>query len=227
MVPTSADSLLSGTRGRSHWGRRSRTSSRLFVIAAIVTVLAPVVSIAQTVTVGAGSYTTAQPPGTSGPPATIFRTGSGPVRTHQFWSSKYWNPLGTAPAPVNMFPDPWSIQVTASGLTGGDFGSVLVGDNGTGPGSFFFKPFQPDLTIGVQGLNTSTVNVANPTDWMVEFNFGPLTTRVGRGMPFIYGLTNGAHPTVTFAGAPTIFASNGKVLGVRIGGRNCGLFGTT
>jgi endoglucanase Acf2 len=124
-----------------------------------------------------------------------------------------------------MFPEPLSIQATASGLAAGYFPGVQVGNNGTGPGTFFFKPFQPDLTIGVAGLNATTVNVSNYSDWTVDLNFGPIMTRVGRGMPFVYGITTGGNPTVRFSGPPTIFANNGNVLGVSIAGNSYGLFG--
>src|SRR5262245_60708263 len=81
MAPSSAESILSDMLDRSLGVRHSRT--RVLVLVALVVLLTPAVITAQTVAVGAGSYTTAQPAGTSGPPATIFRTGSGPVRTHQ------------------------------------------------------------------------------------------------------------------------------------------------
>jgi endoglucanase Acf2 len=174
---------------------------------------------AQTVGVGAGSYTTSVPPGFAGPQSTIYETHGGPIPTHKFWTSKYWNPHGFAPGPIYMFPEPLSIQVTANGLVAGYFPSV--NNNGT----WFNKPFQPDLTVGVDGLNAGAVNVSRYSDWTADFDFGPITTRVGRGMPFVYVTTNGSNPTVTFTGQPTIFANNGNTLGVSIAGNNYGLFG--
>jgi endoglucanase Acf2/regulation of enolase protein 1 (concanavalin A-like superfamily) len=174
---------------------------------------------AQTVGVGAGSYTTSAPPGSAVPQSTIYETHGGPIPTHKFWTSKYWNPHGFAPGPVYMFPEPLSIQVTANGLVAGYYPSV------NNNGLWFNKPFQPDLTVGTDGLNTGAVNVSRYSDWTVDFDFGPITTRVGRGMPFIYVTTNGSHPTVTFNGQPTIFANNGNILGVSIAGNNYGLFG--
>ena len=118
-----------------------------------------------------------------------------------------------------MFPEPLSIQVTANGLVAGYF--PRVNNNGL----WFNKPFQPDLTVGVDGLNAGAVNVNRYSDWTADFDFGPITTRVGRGMPFVYVTTNGSNPTVTFNGQPTIFANNGNILGVSIAGNNYGLFG--
>lgn len=174
---------------------------------------------AQTVGVGSGSYTTSAPPGGASPQSAIYETHGGPIPTHKFWTSKYWNPHGFAPGPIYMFPEPLSIQVTANGLVAGYYPSV------NNNGLWFNKPFKPDLTVGVDGLNAGAVNVSRYSDWTVDFDFGPITTRVGRGMPFVYVMTNGSNPTVTFNGQPTIFANNGNILGVSIAGVNYGLFG--
>ena len=121
---------------------------------AISTSLAiPSTTEAQTVSVGAGSYSAVQPPGTvsPGPP---FRTVGGPVPTHKFWTSKYFSPMG-----FSMEPQPWYVQTTPTGLRGGHFPDVILGNNGQGANTFFFQPFQPDLTIGHAGLNVNSVNV--------------------------------------------------------------------
>ena len=120
---------------------------------------------AQTVGVGAGSYTTSVPPGFAGPQSTIYESHGGPIPTHKFWTSKYWNPHGFAPGPIYMFPEPLSIQVTANGLVAGYF--PRVNNNGL----WFNKPFQPDLTVGVDGLNAGAVNVSRYSDWTVRFQF--------------------------------------------------------
>lgn len=176
---------------------------------------------AQTVSVGAGSYTTALPAGAATPPSTVYKTHAGPPATHKFWTAKYFVPQGNtlSGGPYYMFPEPLSIAVQPSGLRIGYFATVANN------GSWFNKPYQPDLTIGSAGLNASVVNVSAVSDWTADFNFGPITTRVGRGMPFVYVLTNGTKPTITFTGTPTIVANNGNYLGVSIAGNNYGLFG--
>jgi endoglucanase Acf2 len=90
--------------------------------------------------------------------------------------------------------------------------------------TFYIQPYEPDLTLGVVGLNATSIPVSAYSDWTVDFNFGPITTRVGRGMPFVYAYTDGSNPTVTFSGQPTVFANNGNVLGASIAGNNYGLF---
>jgi endoglucanase Acf2 len=183
---------------------------------------------AQTVHMGAGSYTTTLPAGAAAPSGQIFNTVAGPKPTHRFWTAKNWyadNIIngavtfgGGGGGPFNMFPQPLGMQTTASGLLMGFDAAVLNG------GTFFNQPFEGDLTLGVAGLNTASVAVSAYTDWTVDFNFGPMTTRVGRGMPFVYVTTNGSNPTVTFAGQPTVFANNGNILGVSIANNNYGLF---
>jgi endoglucanase Acf2 len=203
---------------RFEYSNRQRSRFHL-ILAAMILLIVSVGANAQTVPVGAGSYTTVAPPGVPTPQTNIFRTGGGPVNSHKFWTSKYWDPLGFNPGPINMFPEPLSLQVLANGLAAGYHPTVH--NNGT----WFNKPFQHDLTIGTAGLNASAVNISDSSDWAVDFNFGPITTRVGRGMPFVYVLTNGSNPTVTFTGQPTVFANNGNILGVSIAGNSYGLFG--
>jgi len=176
---------------------------------------------AQTVSVGAGSYTTALPAGAATPPSLVYKTHSGPPATHKFWTAKYFVPQGNTRSGGSyfMFPDPLSIAVLPSGLRIGYFNTVM--NNGT----WFNQPYQPDLTIGSAGLNAGVIKVSAVSDWTADFNFGPITTRVGRGMPFVYVLTNGTKPTITFTGTPTFFSNNGNFLGVSIAGNNYGLFG--
>src|SRR5579872_6591751 len=172
--------------------------------------MAPALAQAQTVQVGAGSFTTALPAGAAAPSGQIFNNVSGPKPTHKFWAAKNWyadNIVngsvtfgGGGGGPFVMFPQPWGMQTTASGLLMG-FDAAI--NNG---GTFFNQPFEGDLTLGVAGLNAASIPVSAYTDWTVDFNFGPITTRVGRGMPFVYAFTNGSNPRITFAGQPTVFA---------------------
>jgi endoglucanase Acf2 len=205
----------------------SGTQSSIFRVFWLIPLLAFSLQ-AQTVHVGAGSYTTTLPAGAAAPASQVFNTVAGPKPTHRFWTAKNWyadNIVngavtfgGGGGGPFNMFPQPLGMQTAANGLLMGFDAAVLNG------GTFFNQPFEGDLTLGVAGLNTATVTVSAYTDWTVDFNFGPMTTRVGRGMPFVYVTTNGSNPTVTFAGQPTVFANNGNILGVSIANNNYGLF---
>lgn len=211
-------------------GRQSSSRSFQSTLTIIAFLIFPICAEvqAQTVQVGAGSYTTALPAGATAPSSQIFNTVAGPKPTHKFWTAKNWyadNIVngsvtfgGGGGGPFNMFPQPLGVESTANGLLLGFDAAV---NNG---GTFFQQPFEGDLTIGVAGLNAANVNVSGYTDWTVDLNFGPITTRLGRGMPFVYVTTNGANPTVTFAGQPTVFSNNGNILGVSIANNNYGLF---
>jgi len=209
-----------------HAPRRTLSSTLCSIFWLVLLLALP--SQAQVVHVGAGSYTTALPAGRSAPSSQIFNNVAGPKSTHRFWAAKNWyadNIVngavtfgGGGGGPFNMFPQPLGMQTTANGLLMG-FDAAI--NNG---GTFFNQPFEGDLTIGVAGLNAGSVPVSAFTDWTVDFNFGPMTARVGRGMPFVYVTTNGSNPTVTFAGQPTVFTNNGNILGVSIANNNYGLF---
>ncbi len=180
-------------------------------------------AIAQTVTVGAGSYTTTLPAGVHVPQSQIYNTMSGPIMTHKFWTAKNWfaTNLTSSGGPYNMVPHPLAVQTTPSGLMLGFDATITQYGS---PATAFYQSDEDDLTLGVAGLNATSVPVSGATDWTVDFNFGPITTRVGRGMPFVYAFTNGSNPTVTFSGQPTVFANNGNILGVSIANNNYGLF---
>ena len=206
----------------------SRSQRTLRYVLCIILLSSSLSLCAQTVQVGAGSYTTAVPAGATAPSSQIFNTVPGPKPTHRFWTAKNWyadNIIngsvtfgGGGGGPFVMFPQPLGMQTTSTGLLLGFDATITSG------GTFFFQPFEGDLRLGVAGLNTGSVNVSGYSDWTVDFNFGPMTTRVGRGMPFVYVTTNGSNPTITFAGQPTVFANNGNILGVSIANNNYGLF---
>jgi endoglucanase Acf2 len=200
----------------------------LILLAALI-VLEP--AQAQTVTLGAGSYTETLPAGAQAPSTQIFNTVSGPIPTHRFWTAKNWyatdlinNCITFGATACNtggaytIQPQPLGMETTPAGLLLGFDATIING------GTFYQQPFEGDLTIGVTELNAASVPVSAYGDWSVTFNFGPLSTTVGRGMPFVYVTTTGGNPQITFAGQPTVFANQGNILGVSIANNNYGLF---
>jgi endoglucanase Acf2 len=153
-------------------------------------------------------------------PARTYSRVSAPVPTHRFWAAKNWFPLDkTAQGGVyTMFPEPFAVQTAADGL------HVGYGDGIAQSSTAFIHGVQMDLTIAVGGLRASEVFVTGFSDWTVDFSFGPLMARVGRGMPFVYVETEGADPTVEFVSAPAIFRDSGNLLGVLVGEHRYGLF---
>jgi endoglucanase Acf2 len=153
------------------------------------------------------------------PAPPVYQHVAGPVPSHRFWAAKNWFATNrTSTGPYTMFPEPLAVQTSPHGLLVGYSPHLTVSKD------FFIHPVQMDLTIGVSGLSADKVLVAAYTDRMVDFDFGPLRTRVGRGMPFVYAEAKSAHITVTFAGPATIFADQHNLLGVSIGGNAYGLF---
>jgi endoglucanase Acf2 len=76
----------------------------------------------------------------------------------------------------------------------------------------------------VKDLHANAVHVSGYSDWAADMDFGEMTVRVGRGMPFVYAKTGGKDPILTFRSPPTIFRHDGNVLGIRIGATSFGLF---
>jgi endoglucanase Acf2 len=154
------------------------------------------------------------------PASPSFQIAPGPIPTHRFWSAKNWFPTNKTAlgGPYTMFPEPLAIQTTPQGLLVGYSPHLTVSKD------FFIHPVQFDLTIGVANLNTEKVLIDAHTDRLVDFDFGPIRTLVGRGIPFVYAETSSAETTITFASPATIFIDRKNLLGVSIGGNNYGLF---
>src|SRR5580693_6421980 len=143
-----------------------------------------------------------------------------PVATHRFWAAKNWFPTDTTPGggTYRMFPEPLVVQTTSHGLSIG-YGSRII----TQP-AYFAREVEMDLTIGTDRLNATSVPITAHTDRTVDLSFGPIMTRIGRGMPFVYVETDGTAPTITFNSAPKIFAQNKNILGVTVAGTSYGMF---
>jgi endoglucanase Acf2 len=143
-----------------------------------------------------------------------------PVATHRFWGAKNWFPADATPGggTYRMFPEPLVVQTTSHGLSIG-YGSRII----TEP-AYFAREVEMDLTIGAERLNARSIPITAHTDRTVDLSFGPIMTRIGRGMPFVYVETDGTAPTITFHSAPKIFAQNKNILGVTVGGNNYGMF---
>ncbi len=160
------------------------------------------------------------------PSPPVYNRVAAPVPTHRFWSAKNWFPLNANAqgGATVMFSEPLALQTTAHGLLVGYSPHFNVERN------YFIHAVQPDLTIGVSGLNTGSVQVTGYTDRIVDFDFGPLKTRVGRGMPFVYIETKVAsgdiapQPTIAFTSPPIIFTQTPNALGVTVGTNSYGLF---
>ncbi|WP_156724801.1 glycosyl hydrolase [Streptomyces apocyni] len=193
-------------------------------------------AVAATVPVGSGSYSDARPAGTSGPqtntgaPVTPKVTDAAkdrPVPTNDWWSSLAFQRYGDNPYSTPMYGHPLTYQATSGGLDVGYPTSPAI----VGEGRQYEFAHKRDLTIGLAGLNSPDTKADDWSDWTVTPYWSDgartLRTTIGHGLPFVYAKGSGADAQITTAGAPTVFADQGHVLGITVGGHHYALFAPT
>lgn len=185
------------------------------------------------VPVGAGSYSDTRPAGTSGPttntgaPVTPKVTPAAqgkPVPTNDWWSSLAFQRYGDNPYSTPMYGHPLTYQAVSGGLeVGYPTSPAIVGD-----GRQYEYAHKRDLTIGLSGLNSPDTKADAWSDWTVTPYWSDgartLRTTIGHGMPFVYARGTGGNAQITTAGSPSVFADQGNVLGITVGGHHYALF---
>ena len=145
-----------------------------FFISLKVSILCLLVSLfavqlqAQSVSVGTGSYSTRLPNGAVGPKKAngqnafpkITSSFSQPIQTNDFWSSLIY-PYFDDPHTSVMFAHPLTLKATGTGLQLGYTPSHVFAAND------YLFPFAHQLTVGVEGLSTSTTLTESYGDWTV------------------------------------------------------------
>ena len=168
---------------------------------------------AQVVTKGNGSYTTNFPgtdaAGRNGyPSGTPYVTGpaaSKPVPTNEWWSHKVKNAHSS-----NLFNYPFTLKTVNQGLVA------------------TYIPWGPidniePVVVGLSGLNTSAVNVADHDDWMITLDWedanNHLQVKTGIGMPFLYFTKDSASTAQVVVNQGTVTDSGSFLIvkGVRNG----------
>ncbi|MFD3516383.1 glycosyl hydrolase [Streptomyces sp. NPDC058657] len=188
---------------------------------------------AANVPIGSGSYSDTRPAGTSGPttntgaPVTPKVTPAAkgrPVPTNDWWSSLAFQRYGDNPYSTPMYGHPLTYQATAAGLDVGYPTTPAV----VGEGRQYEYAHKRDLTIGLAGLNSPDTKADSWSDWTVTPYWSDgtrtLRTTIGHGLPFVYAKGSGGNAQITTAGAPTVFADQGNVLGITVGGHHYALF---
>ncbi|MEZ6015558.1 MAG: glycosyl hydrolase [Planctomycetota bacterium] len=188
------------------------------------------------VSAGAGSYTTARPPGIEPLPERISRAPglSGPTLTNQWWSSLVWQPFSRA-----LFAHPLALHCTPGGLVIGYPGAAIHGS----PAAITGGAIEPggDLVLGLSGAAAFPEALyAGHSDWFVTARFAAGEARLdatfGHGSPFVYCASTGGDPVVRLTGGARVWSgalgqadSEGgdAVLGVTVNGHHYGLFGAT
>jgi len=155
-----------------------KTSSFFFII--VTTLLLGVNAIAQTISVGSGSYTKTFPGTDSAgrnafPSGTPFLSGNAigkPVPTSDWWSA-----LVKAGSASNLFNYPYTMKTTTAGLVVSYIPSGVIDD---------LSPF----VVGVSGLSTTNTTVSDYSDWSVTMDWNDgihnFKATSGVGMPFLY-----------------------------------------
>lgn len=223
-----------------HIRRRSRSLATVLLTSALATatLVGPAAGIAaaDTITVGAGSYSDTRPAGTSGPssntgtpvsPKVTDAVRGEPVPTNDWWSSLAFQRYDSNPYSTPMYGHPLTYEATAGGL---DVGYPTT-PNTTNNGRDYEYAHQRDLTLGLTGLNAPETKVDGWSDWTVTpyWSDGTRTLRatIGHGMPYVYAKGTGGDASVTTATEPTVFADRGNVVGVTINGHHYALFAPT
>ncbi|MFG3054629.1 glycosyl hydrolase [Kitasatospora sp. NPDC048239] len=191
---------------------------------------------AATVPVGLGGYSDSRPAGTVGPsnsdgapvtPKVTARMAGRAAPTNDWWSSLIYQRYAGNPYSENMYAHPFTFKAQAAGLEVGYPTTPTV----TPDGRQYDFTHTRDLTLGVAGLNSPDTRVDGWSDWTVTPSWSDgahtFTATIGHGLPYVYAHATGGAAQVTAAGAPTVFADQGNVLGVTVGGHHYGLFAPT
>lgn len=208
----------------------SHSPLRVLALALALALFAPAAPAAETgavVSVGPGGYLTERPKPCKPLPERIYRTArlTGPVPTHQWWTSLLWLPYSQP-----LYAHPLALTCTAKGLNISYPGANLHANKSA---IFaFVTPKDADIELGHSASSAfSQADCDGFSDWFVTaaFTAGDKTLRAsfGHGSPFVYCRYEGGEPMLTFRTPPQVWAGsqNDPVLGLSIAGRHYGLFG--
>ena len=188
--------------------------------------------MAQSVTVGSGSYSTSLPSGAVGPQTfsganatpKISASFDQPVQTNDFWSSLIYPFFGDAHS-NKLYAHPLNFKATSFGLEMGYTTEHIYAAND------FLYPYVPDLTVGVTGLSASQTTTLAYGDWTVTASWddGPVSMEatLGHGLPYAFFRINGGNATITSASTPTIWQNQNEILALTIAGKHYGIFAPT
>ncbi|AXK37576.1 glycoside hydrolase [Streptomyces armeniacus] len=225
---------------RSKHRRAHRRHRRAAVLLTVLATAAAGVSLvpgqpaaAAEIPVGSGSYSDTRPAGTSGPvdstdrpvtPQVTERMAGQPVPTNDWWSSLVFKRYPDKPYSQPMYGHPLSYQAVNGGLEIGYPTEPAV----VGEGRQYEFAHKADLTLGVAGLDSPDTKADGWSDWTVSpyWSDGSRTLRatIGHGSPYVYAEATGGAAEINAGAAPEVFADEGSVLGVTVGGHHYGLF---
>lgn len=188
--------------------------------------------VAQTVSVGSGSYSTSLPPGAVGPQISsganaspkISSSFDQAIQTNDFWSSLIYPFFGDAHS-NKLCAHPLNFQAKATGLEMGYTTDPIFASND------FLYPYAAHLTVGINGMSASRTLTEAYGDWTVTASWedGPLNMEatIGHGLPYAFFRIGGGDAVVTAQQTPTVWFNQNEVLGITVGGKHYGIFAPT
>ena len=156
--------------------------------------------VAQTVSVGKGTYRTDLPPNTDGSPRRIMKAEplvseriESPAPTNDWCSSLVWP--SNSPHSLAMFSHPLAVKASESGLALGYNPFVELTDS-SNQGKLFQKassykfPYRESMTVGLEGMLAANTVLDGQSDWAItarwKSNTDILRATFGHGLPFVY-----------------------------------------
>jgi endoglucanase Acf2 len=186
----------------------------------------------QTVSVGAGSYSTTLPSGAIGPQYSNGQTAfpkittdfSQPIQTNDFWSSLIFPFFGDQySAPT--FAHPLNVKAVSNGLQIGYTSTHTFGGND------YLYPFSDQIVVGVSGLSASSTETKSYGDWTVTASWKDadqlMEATFGHGLPYVYFKIEGGDAIIASQQSPVIWYNQDEVLGITIDGKHYGIFAPT
>ena len=201
----------------------------------IIIALLPLITLAQTVQVGLGSYRTSIPSGEVGPPVSpkVSATFDQNYQTNDFWSSLIFPFGGDANrSHSNMiYAHPLTYRAVSDGLELVYLTDYTLQGHAHGQDVLYAWHQHAKLKVGVSGLSVSRTLTEGYGDWTVTalWDDGPITMEatIGHGLPFAYLLIEGGDAVVSGDEALTVWHQQDEVLGLTLQGRHYALFAPT
>jgi endoglucanase Acf2 len=184
----------------------------------------------QSVQVGNGSYSTVLPSGAVGPSSSqgspvvpkVSTSFNQPVQTNDWWSSLIFPFYGSQHSNT-LYVLPLVVKAGADGL-----GMGYTKDPVFAAADYLY-PYQQQLTVGVEGLNSSRTLVEGYGDWTVTASWNDgvrsMKTTIGHGLPYAFFTIAGGNAKVVCTETPVIWSNSNGVVGLTVAGRHYGIFG--
>ncbi len=197
-----------------------------------ISFLLPNQIVAQSVTVGQGSYSTTLPDGGNNPQTSsgvevspkVSSSFDKPIATNDFWSSLIF-PYNNSPHTNNIYAHPLNFKSIGSGL------QIGYSDTHTLDANNYQYPFSQQLKVGVVGLTASETLTEDYGDWTVtalwEVGGASMRATFGHGLPYTFFTITGGNAEIDPTQSHEVWHNENEVLGLTIGGKHYGVFAPT